>query len=321
MKRITVGTGLVLWTACVAFGQASAQGPTFEVASVKVSPPSTDGRVIRGSGGGPGSTDPGTFTASNMPLKPLLVRAYNVKTYQIEGPEWLDSDGFDITAKIRPGATVEEFRVMLQNLLAERFGVVVRRENKQIPVYALIVGKGGHKMKEVDVPAPVPGGPAGGAPGFGGPPQGAVSFGGGRGGGPSISGSKGPGVRMMMTPSGRQLAGYMTMTQLANSLSNSMDRAVVDLTELTATYDVDITWMPDESDRMASRMGGVTVMAGGPGGGGGGMGPGGEGVHASDPALTLAQALQEKLGLKLDPRKSPAEMLIIDKANRIPVEN
>jgi uncharacterized protein (TIGR03435 family) len=127
----------------------------------------------------------------------------------------------------------------------------------------------------------------------------------------------GPGVRMTMSPNGgRRLSGHMTMEQLTNFMSFFMDRPVLDLTGLKGTYDVDLTFMPDERDQMQSRMEPGMMMAPPPGAA--------EGVadHISDAtASSIFSAVQESLGLKLDPRKSPAEILVVDRAERAPTEN
>ena len=158
-----------------------------------------------------------------------------------------------------------------------------------MPVMALVVGKNGPKMKEVEVAVL----PVGEAP----PP-----------------GQGGPGIRMMMSPDGLRLAGSMTMAQLANTLTRRMGRPVVDQTELSKTYDVDITWMPDDRDGASMKMAGRRVEALAV--------PAGDGPRAaSEPAPTLAQALDEKLGLKLEARKSSADMFILDHAEKSPVEN
>jgi len=306
----------MLMALSTASAQSKAAPLSFEAASVKSSAPPVDGRIMRQMNGGPGSRDPGMLTYSNVTLKEMLVEAYDLKPYQVEVPDWADNLGYDVVAKMAQGTTMEQMRRMLQTLLAERFKVAIHRETKQLPVYALTVAKGGPKMKVVEPPdpnaAPAEGPPAGRR----GPPPGDGAFPadgrGGRAGAPPPM-PKGPGVRMRMTPTGRELAGYMTMSDLANALSNSMGRAVVDQTELTATYDVDVTWTPDELDR--NRMG---AMAGPPAGGA----AGGEAPRtASEPGLSLPQALQETLGLKLDPRKSAAEVLIMDHADKVPVEN
>jgi len=178
---------------------------------------------------------------------------------------------------------------------------VFHREKKQMPVLALVVGKSGSKMKEVEVPATPPEGPPASAPARSGP----------------IRMGSGPGIRVMMSPNGIEMTGYMTMAQLADQLTSRVAHPVLDQTELTKTYDVDITWMPDETDGASMKMAAMGRGPGGPGGPGGGDGP----HAATEPALTLAQALDEKLGLKLEARKSSADMFVIERAEKRPVEN
>ena len=92
-------------------------------------------------------------------MKNVLTNAYGVKGFQISGPGWLDSERYDIVAKLPRGATKAEFMVMLQNLLAERFKLTLHREKKDLPMYALVVGKNGPKLKEsVEDPAAPKGG-------------------------------------------------------------------------------------------------------------------------------------------------------------------
>ncbi len=74
--------------------------------------------------------------------------AYGVKTYQISGPAWLDTERFDIVAKVPQGATKDDVKLMLQNLLADRFKLTLHREKKDMPMYALLVAKNGPKLKE-----------------------------------------------------------------------------------------------------------------------------------------------------------------------------
>jgi len=187
--------------------------------------------------------------------------------------------------------------------LKERFQLEFHRETKQLPVFALVVAKNGPKMKTVEVPAVPDGLPPMPTPGSGMMRN--------TGDGPKLA--SGPGVRIAITEQGRQMAGYMTMAQLANALNRQVDRPVLDETELTATYDVDITWMPDD---FASQGPGHGAGRGGPGTDTGGGAP-----TTREPAPNLAQALQEKLGLRLEPKKSSAEILIVDRANKSPVEN
>lgn len=125
-----------------------AGGQTFDVASVKPATPSpgrVPPRIIRG---GPGSTDPGSVTLQNVDLFSLLTMAYDIKAYQLSGPDWLRTAKFDLAAKVAAGATVEQYRRMLQSLLVERFKLVVHFEKKESKLYELVVAKNGPKFKE-----------------------------------------------------------------------------------------------------------------------------------------------------------------------------
>ena len=133
---------------------------SFDVASIK--PFSNSGR-----GGGRGAPDgaaqaivpngggalrfmPGRVISapSGVTARRLILEAYHLTPYQLsKGPGWLDSDGFSLEGKA-DGADENQLRRMLQTLLAERFGLAMRRETKELPVYALVVGKNGTKLHE-----------------------------------------------------------------------------------------------------------------------------------------------------------------------------
>ncbi len=130
----------------LAFAQTSAK-LEFEVASVKPAPPPGDGRILVGGRGGPGSQDPSQMTFNNATVKMLLINAYNVKSYQVTGPSWIDTERYNIIAKVPEGTSKADGQVMLQNLLAERFKIVLHRETKELPLYELNVAKGGSKLK------------------------------------------------------------------------------------------------------------------------------------------------------------------------------
>ncbi|MCX6626267.1 MAG: TIGR03435 family protein [Candidatus Solibacter sp.] len=98
MQRAILGAGLIIFTSWAAFGQAAAESPTFEVASVKPAEPPPAGMMRVMMRGGPGTADPGQLTYSNVSLKNVLMNAYGVMGYQISGPKWLDSERFDIVA-------------------------------------------------------------------------------------------------------------------------------------------------------------------------------------------------------------------------------
>jgi len=182
MLKAIIRIGLALLPAGAALAQTAADPTTFEVASVKPAAPQTPGRMMVGMRGGPGTPDPGQVTLTNVTQKMLLARAYGVQDYQISGPGWLESERYDIVAKVPEGATKEQFQAMLQNLLAERFKLTLHHETKELPQYALVVAKNGPKLKESAPPpaaegtaakdgaGPDGGPPPGPGPGFGPPP-------------------------------------------------------------------------------------------------------------------------------------------------------
>lgn len=303
-------TILTIFAACLLRGQ------TFEAASIKpAAPPGGPGGGGRamtfrmGPQGGPGTSDPGRIRYTFMSLKTLLMNAYDVKGFQISGPAWLDSERFDVQATMPPETTKEQFRVMLQNLLAERFGVKVHHETKELPMYSLVVAKGGPKMKESapeettkegaePPPQPLPSQPKMGADGFPILPN----IGGGRGG-----------IFMIMMPNRARLMGNkQTMKDLATRLSDMLSKPVIDMTELTAKYDFTLTYSPE----------GMNGMLGPPPGGMiGGRGPADGTANEPESAPTLFAAIQSDLGLKLDAKKGPVDLVVVDHIEKVPTEN
>ena len=125
---------VVIAAGCLAFGQTAWK---FEVASVK---PAVGTR-------GPSATiDPGLVSFRNTNLKNLLMRAYGLRNYQIEGPGWIDTERYDVVAKVPAGAPPDQVPAMLRNLLAVRFQLLARRETRQESVFVLSVGKNGPKL-------------------------------------------------------------------------------------------------------------------------------------------------------------------------------
>src|SRR5262245_6496527 len=147
MRRVVTGASLLPVIISAGLAQTKGASPSFEVASVKPAAPQQAGMFRIGMRGGPGTPDPGQLTYNNVALRNVIMNAYDVRTYQINGPKWIDSERFDIVAKIPPGTSKEDFRLMLQNLLAERFGLKLHKETKDLPSYALVVGKNGPKLK------------------------------------------------------------------------------------------------------------------------------------------------------------------------------
>lgn len=289
MRRSVMGVSLSVFAACVAWSQANP--PAFEVASIKQAAPQTMGRMMVRMGG-----DPGRVDYANVSLKDVMARAYEVKRYQINGPSWMDSERYDITAKVPDGVPKEQIPAMLRVLLAERFKMAAHKETKEQPVYALIVGKNGPKLtKSEDSPE-------------GAPPRTMVAPDGGK-----IQAPKGAMMMEMGGPGGnaRMKAVGVDLGRFSDMLSGMLDRPVLDMTGVTGNYDISL-------DVSMEELAGMKRMAvGGPGPGAGpDHGPAPEGA----PSASIFQAIQQ-LGLKLDPRKAPVEFVIIDRADKVPTEN
>lgn len=115
----------------------------FDVVSVKPGDPSSHGQMVN-------TPHPGLYQARNLTLLSLVLGAYRIdQTQLIGGPNWLTSAGWDIEARFPASTTDEQRREMMQSLLAERFGLVVHRETRTLPIYKLVVAKGGAKLAEV----------------------------------------------------------------------------------------------------------------------------------------------------------------------------
>jgi len=316
---------LSLSSSNTAFAQTAEPLPSFEVASIKPAAPMQPGRMMIGTRGGPGTSDPGQMTFTNNSLRDLIQNAYDVKSYQITGPSWIETERFDILAKVPKNTPKEQAKLMLQSLLADRFKLVLHHSSKELPMYALVVAKNGPKLKEAaPEPAPTPGEDAPGGPGIS-PGSGRITV--GKDGVPQFPHGA-PRGAMMMTMGGMNGTMHMgakaqTMARFAETLNMQVDRPIVDMTGLTGKYDIALEFAPDFG-RMQTKMaamGGGGMMVQGSGGEGPGGGPAAspDGPGAGGP--TIFSALQEQLGLKLEPKKGPVDILVIDSANKVPTEN
>jgi uncharacterized protein (TIGR03435 family) len=206
-----------------------AAAQTFEVASVKVAAP-TSHFAMRG---GPGTSDPGQITYSSTSLKLLVAKAYDVEKYQIAGPSWLEVRKYDIAAKLPPGGSPEQFRLMLRNLLAERFSLAIHRETKEFPVYALVVAKDGQKLKVSGTGPETESADA--------PQVTTVSL--AKDGLPVIpAGYQGHLIGMRVPGKTMLRAKGESLGDFAKVLTGMLDRPVIDLTGLTGQYDFGIAW-------------------------------------------------------------------------------
>ena len=145
MRKTTYVAMLTALASGLAHGQAAESQLAFEAASVRAAAAQANGRASMR--GGPGSPDPGRIAYTNVTLKLVLDAAYDVQDDQVSGPAWLDSARFDITATLPKDTTREQFRMMLQNLIAGRFQLTLHREKKDFVVWELGVAKNGPKLK------------------------------------------------------------------------------------------------------------------------------------------------------------------------------
>ncbi len=266
----------------------------FEVASVKPAPPFENGRMRMGFRGGPGTPDPTRLTIDNYPMLLLIMRAYDVSPFQVTGSVQA-SERFTITAKVPEGATKEQFRQMLQNLLADRFKLKLHREIKELPIYELVVAKNGPKFKEHDGEPPkedlnAPAGMRRDKDGRPTPPPNSWTM--------EISQSG--------TARGRHNAVAEAIEDFVKGLSRSFGRLVVDATGLKGRYDFLLEWTPELTGAESAVAAAREPVA-----------------SAPDPDIrpTLMGAIQQQLGLKLESKKGPVEILVIESFNKVPTEN
>ena len=259
-------------------GSGSA-GPVFAAVSIKAySPEGNMPRIMI-------RNTPDGFSASGVTLHMLIRQAYGVEDNQIVGgPGWMDSEQYEIDAKMDP-ADAEAFgkltpveaaaahEHMMQAMLADRFHLTLHHDSRDLPVYALIVAKGGPKLHEAKPGDTYPNG-------FKGP-------------------DGGPGAGMIRMGLGELICQAVPIENLTRILSDRLGRHVLDKTGLTGRYDFTLKWTPDE---------GEAPMFHGPGGPGGAGSP----PPADPSAPSLFTALQEQLGLKLDSQKGPVDVLVID---------
>jgi uncharacterized protein (TIGR03435 family) len=249
--------GVLLCT--VAFGQTNTL--TFESSDVHVSAPATN-PTMRG-----GALRGGRYEVRTATMVDLISVAYNMESNKVlGGPSWLDWDRFDLVAKAPPTAKQSDVGPMLQTLLADRFKLVVRKDTKPMPAYALSVGTGKHKMKEATADQP------GCQPVPQNPPPGTIPY-------------------QVLSCHGITMETFANVLRDWNGGTYIAD-PVVDRTGLSGTFDFDIKWTP--RNRLA---------------------------QAGSDGITIFDAVDKQLGLKLEPQKLPLPVLVVDSVNETPTPN
>ena len=264
----------------------------FEVASVKPFTIAASGNdsVTLGA-----RIDRAQVRITGLTMRDLLAMAYRVKPFQLSGPEWMATERYDINAKLPQGVSPEKLPEMVQSLLSDRFGIRLHRENKEMPVYVLLVGKPPLRLKEIAVdPNALP------------PESVTVT---GTGGAQGISVNLGNGASY--TFAGGKLTGKrVNAPTIASVLERFTDRPVIDSTELKGTYDFEFQVSPEEAQTLMIR---AAVAAG---------------VQLPPQVLRLLdgggnpiETGAEQLGLKIEGRKTAVEMIVIDQIQKTPTDD
>jgi uncharacterized protein (TIGR03435 family) len=264
-----------------AFGQSPAARAEFEVASIKPSPPQMPNMASIGL-----HVDGAQLRCNYLPLREYIRMAYRLKDNQISGPDWIDTTRFDIAAKIPEGIARDKVLDMLQHLLEDRFSLKTHHETKDLPVYALVQAKGGFKLQAL--PAEPEDGPrAVDVSASGGPGGVTVSF----GDGASFS-----------LGNNKFTIKKLSIEQFASALSRFTDREVVDQTNARGKYDFSVDMTPEDYRAVLIRS---AIKAG---------------VVLPPEAMRLVEGQSgeslflslQQVGLKMESRKAPVEVTVVD---------
>lgn len=220
MRRLATAFAFALLTAV----GVQAQRPTFEVASIKRNTSANQGGSVNGNAG--------RLTIRNSPLRNIIRNAWGLQTFQLlGGPDWIDSERWDIAAKVEAGAERQNTMPMVQNLLADRFKLVTHKEMRELPIYVLVFAHADHAFGPKLHASPTD-------------CQKAMSE--------AIRRSGPPGPNSPLLCGIRSLPGHIELNATAmspnfiRSLAQISGRNVVDKTGLTGGYDADLTWNDSE---------------------------------------------------------------------------
>jgi uncharacterized protein (TIGR03435 family) len=255
--------------------------PQFEVATIKINKSgSTETRfdLVPGSG---------RVAVINMQLRGVIQSAYRVPADQLLSvPDWVNNTRVDIIAKADPAASVQQLQTMLQPLLVGRLKLRFHRETRERDIYALVVarqdGTLGPKLRRSATDCAL----------LGAAPRNTLEV---------PAPGQAPACGLIPSGPGRLVArgfGIGPLVSILNIGSKALGRQIVDQTGLTGGFDIDLTYTPDalSAQALANRQGPPPPLA--------------SQVDPNGPSLF--QALQEQLGLKLEPRRLTLEVMLID---------
>jgi uncharacterized protein (TIGR03435 family) len=277
-------------------GLLLAQSPQFEVASVRPFAPGPgqvaaglhfDGAQVRGVG---------------LSLRDYLATAYRFKATLISGPDWTATERYDISATLPDGGKKAQVPEMLQALLADRFQVKLHKDKKELPIYALVLAKGPPKLKELppdpneDKANDEPVGMANVA---------TIAV---VGNGVSVRYARGASFSV---GDNRIEVTKLPLWVFCRNLERYSDRQIVDMTGLTGSYNFVVNVTPEDYMAMLIRsavLRGQNIM------------PEAQRLLDATPSSALSDAL-EQVGLKLEARKAPLDIIVIDSALKTPTAN
>jgi uncharacterized protein (TIGR03435 family) len=319
ISGVFAGAGMAQTASPAAPATPAAAAPAgklqFEVATIKPAPPLNPQMIAAGKMHVGANIDEARADFGFMALADLIQYAYKLKQHQLVVPDWAKTERFDILAKMPEGTNKDQVPEMMQALLVERFGLTFHKESREQSVYALVVGKGGSKLKESSKEDEKPPADEKGAN--------TIQMGGAQmrqsGNSVVVTSKNQPGKMTMTMADGKmQFKGTrMKMDGLTELLTRFSGKPVVDMTDLKGEYDIALEVSMSEVMAMAQKMGvgPVGMMGGAPA-----ADSGRPADAATEPTGSVFTSVQA-MGLKLEPRKAPVDTIIVDKLEKAPTEN
>lgn len=296
-RYIIFGLALTLVWALLTVNEARPQDPdsnlpTFEASIIKASP--TPESPTFTDEGGPNTASPGQWTCRNVTLHQLIIKAWGLRSYELDAPQTIDAAKYDIAAKIPPSTTIEQFRWMIRNLLIDHLHLATHFQVADRPVYEVSVSKRGLKMQPAKINADSPGATtsASTARRLG---QLRIEL------NPDAPLRPAPGHAMAgVAPDGRhRMAGrQQDMAQIVALFVVRLHTQVLDKTGLSGMYDWDFEYDSGSGSAASSDS---------------------AAAPAPDVIPAYIQGVERGLGLKLEPKTGPIKVLHVDGFTRNPI--